>query len=114
MKTHLVTPLLNREVILRASVYTADKRSIYLDSRDAETGEPVYTITSFVDEESPFLTDTQILVKNYSENRGLAEAMILAGLGRIARDDSMFVRFEVTNPELLALMNAARTTAAVK
>ncbi len=108
MKTHLATPILERDAILRAAVYTGDDRSIYLSCVDALTFEPLFTITTFLKDESPLLADDQIMVKNYAENTGVAQAMVASGLGRIAGGDQSFVHFQVTNPELLALMNAAR------
>ena len=108
MKTHLATPILERDAILRAAVYTGDDRSIYLSCVDAETFEPLFTIATFLKDESPLLADDQIMVKNYAENTGMAKALADAGLGRIAGGDQSFVHFEVTHPELLALMSDAR------
>lgn len=108
MKIHLATPVLERDVILRASVYTGDDRSIYLGCVDALTFEPLFTITTFLKDESLLLADGQIMVKNYAENDGMAKALEAAGLGRIVGGDPSFAHFEVTHPELLAVMAQAR------
>jgi hypothetical protein len=110
MKIHLKTKYMDEDVELVLNQYASDPtgRSIRIDGRDPATGEPVCTFTAFV-QATPRLPSNRVILKDYSENEGYPEALVAAGLGKIIRKpESYGVIFEITNVELLALMEAAR------
>jgi hypothetical protein len=91
-----------------------DERVIGLDSFDLETGEPVMCFTTFLMGRSQKLEEGQVILKNYSENEGLADALALEGLGRVVGGEAAFPIFQIEHPKLLALMKDARLRGAAQ
>jgi hypothetical protein len=119
MKVHLKTKYTDTEVILTGNLYAADpmKKACRINAIDSETGEPISTLTTFLAAVTPKLPEDYVVVKNYSENEGMARAMVNAGLGEIEQtsgsEDDGFLIFKITNQELLNLMKETRQTVTV-
>lgn len=75
MKLNVKTAYINETCILRAYKYMNDRVALQLISLK---GEPVARIT--VNVEDAKLNDDDVCIKDYSENAGMLDAMINAGV----------------------------------
>jgi hypothetical protein len=105
MKIKLNTKYINEEVELVLNEYSTMKGALRIDALDPRTGEPIATPTSFMRHETPLLDPNVVMIKSYSENEGMVEGLIKAGIGHI--DNCLISEvpnmhpFRITHPELL-------------
>jgi len=83
--------------------YAPDQIAIQL--RDADSGEPVATATAAVPEQA--LPSNLVLIKSYSENEGMLDALVAAGLVRDTGERVPSGRVQLAVCELLAAAPAS-------
>lgn len=115
MNIRIKTKYLDEEVSLECEIYSADPdlKAVRIDGRDPKTGEPVLTLTTFLPDNLEWYGKDLVVIKSYSENEGIAAALVAAKIGIPALSGSLdgFVPFRITAPGLLILMEDARDRA---